>query len=379
MLAWGTAACLLGAAARPHLALADAAFTVSAGSDHTCAVTLAGGVLCWGRNSSGQLGDGTKTTRTTPVAVHGLGAGVVAVAAGYGHTCALTEAGELRCWGLNSSGELGDGTKTTRTTPVAVSGFTSKVVAVTAGYAHTCALTAAGGAYCWGLNSSGQLGDGTTTLRVRPVVVSGFASGAAEIGAGYSHTCAVTTAGGVKCWGYNSHGQLGDGTTSTRRAPVAVTGISTGAAAVSGGFAHTCAVKTSGAVRCWGRNSYGQVGDGSTAIRKAPATVSGLSSEGVAVSAGYYHTCALKTSDAVRCWGWNAFGQLGDYTTNDSPMPVAVSGLSSGGIEVSAGGRHSCAVTAGGAVKCWGYNGYGQLGNGTTTTRTIPVRVLGLP
>ncbi len=375
----GVAACLLSGVACPPPALADSVFTVSTGSDHTCAVTLAGGVRCWGRNSSGQLGDGTKTTRTTAVAVSGLAGGVEAIATGYGHTCALTGAGGVHCWGLNGSGQLGDGTKTNRTTPVTVSGLTGRVVAVVTGYGHTCALTEAGGVSCWGLNSSGQLGAGSTTIRMTPTWVSGFANGAAGISAGYSHTCAVTTSGGVQCWGDNSHGQLGDGTTSTRRRPVAVSGLSTGAGAVRGGFAHSCAVKTSGAIRCWGRNSSGQLGDGSTAVRKTPASVTGLSSEGAAVSAGYYHTCAVKMSGAVRCWGWNASGQLGDFTTSDSMTPVAVSGLSSGAIEVSGGGRHSCAVTATGSVKCWGYNGYGQLGDGTTTTRTTPVRVSGLP
>ena len=229
-------------------------------------MTTGGGVKCWGYNGSGQLGDGTTTTRTTPVDVSGLTSGVAAVSAGYAHTCAVTTAGGVKCWGLNIWGQLGDGTNTSRTTPVDVSGLTSGVASIAAGSYHTCAVTTAGGGVkCWGYNSHGQLGDGTITYRTTPVDVSGLTSGVASIAAGSDHTCAVTAAGGgVKCWGYNSHGQLGDGTITSRTTPVDVSGLTSGVASIAAGSYHTCAVTTAGGMKCWGWNGYGQLGDGTT-------------------------------------------------------------------------------------------------------------------
>jgi hypothetical protein len=215
--------------------------TVAAGWGHTCALTTAGGLKCWGNNGVGQLGDGTNTKRTTPVDVVGLTSGVATVAAGRDHTCAVTTAGGLKCWGWNNYGQLGDGTNTgpelcngypCSRTPVDVVGLTSGVAAVAAGGFHTCALTTAGGLKCWGWNNFGQLGDGTNTDRWTPVDVVGLTSGVATVAAGggatEAHTCAVTTAGGLKCWGDNWSGQLGDGTAMDRWTPVDVIGFEGG-------------------------------------------------------------------------------------------------------------------------------------------------------
>ncbi|WP_304350047.1 putative Ig domain-containing protein [Comamonas testosteroni] len=198
------------------------AVQIAAGGFHSCAVTTAGAVKCWGYNSDGQLGDGTTTSQNTPVAVSGLGGGVASVTGGTSHTCAVTTAGAVKCWGNNGSGQLGDGTTTSQNTPVAVSGLGGGVASVTGGTYHSCAVTTAGAVKCWGYISDGQLGDATTTQRNTPVAVSGLGGGVASVTSGYSHTCAITTAGAVKCWGYNSDGQLGDGTAANRATPVNV-------------------------------------------------------------------------------------------------------------------------------------------------------------
>jgi hypothetical protein len=252
------------------------------------------------------------------------------------------------------------------------------VSAVSAGGYFTVALKSDGSLWAWGQNSHGELGDGTTTDRHTPVDVSGLTSGVAVTGAGGSHTCAVTTTGGLKCWGFNSNGQLGDGTTTRRLTPVSVSGLSSGAAAVAGGAYHTCALTTAGGAKCWGRNANGQLGDGTTTDRLTPVNVSGLTSGVVAVATGGFHSCALTGAGAVKCWGRNSEGQLGDGTTADRATPVGVSGLGSGVVALDAGLYHTCALTNVGVVKCWGDNSYGQLGDGTTTNRLTPIDVPGI-
>jgi alpha-tubulin suppressor-like RCC1 family protein len=352
---------------------------IGAGADHTCALTVSGGVKCWGDNAYGQLGDGTTTQRTTPVEVSGLTSGVATIATSWEHTCALTAGGGVKCWGANWDGQLGDGTTTDRHTPVDVSGLSSGVAAIAAGYEHTCALTTGGGVKCWGNNWYGQLGDGTTTGRTTPVEVSGLSSGGAAIATGGFHTCALTASGGVKCWGWNLYGQLGDGTTTDRTTPVEASGLSSGGAAIATGGFHTCALTASGGVKCWGANWYGQLGDGTITQRTMPVDVSGLSSGVVAIAAGYYHTCALTAGGGVKCWGRNSYGQLGDETMTSRNTPVDVSGLSSGVTAIAAGGEHTCALAAGGGVKCWGWNVHGQLGIGEFGCSPTPVTVAGTP
>ena len=196
-----------------------------------------GGVKCWGDNSNGQLGDGTTTGHLTAMDVSGLPSARV-VSAGYEHTCAVTSAGGAKCWGLNFAGQLGDGTTTNRLTPVDISRLTSGVTTIAGAFTHTCALTNAGGVKCWGANGAGSLGDGTTTNRLTPVDVSGLTAGVGAIGVGDGHTCALTNilgfVGGVKCWGFNISGQLGDGTTTNRLTPVDVTGLTSGVVAIAG-------------------------------------------------------------------------------------------------------------------------------------------------
>jgi alpha-tubulin suppressor-like RCC1 family protein len=362
----------------PVVAAAQSIIAIAAGGYHTCALTSGGGVKCWGHNDSGQLGDGTSADRLTPVDVSGLTSGVTAIAAGAGHTCALTSGGGVKCWGNNYSGQLGDGTTTDRLTSVDVSGLTGGVTAIAAGILHTCALTSEGGVKCWGHNGFHQLGDGTNMDRLTPVSVSGLTNGVTAIAAGGKHTCALTSGGGVKCWGYNDDGQVGDGTTTGRLAPVDVDGLTGGVTAIAAGEWHTCALTSGGGVKCWGYNNDGQVGDGTTTDRLTPIDVSGLMNSVTAIATGSWHTCALTSGNGVKCWGDNHFGQVGDGVGTDRLTPVDVSGLTSGVTAITAGEYHTCALTNEGEVKSWGSNNYGQLGNGTIGARYVPVDVSGL-
>lgn len=353
------------------------ATAVTAGDHHTCALTTAGGLRCWGHNENGQLGHGSGYQGSTLVDVSGLTSGVAAVSLAARHSCALTSAGGVMCWGLNNHGQLGNGTTTSRSTPVNVSGLASGVAAIATGGARSCALTTAGGVKCWGGNVSGELGDGTATNRSTPVDVIGLTSGVAAITAGSRHTCALTTAGGVKCWGVHHGGRLGDGTETSSSTPVDVSGLTSGVVAISAGSDHTCALTTTGGVKCWGSNSDRKLGDGTWTSRPTPVDVSELTSGVAAIAAGFSHTCALTITGGMKCWGANRDGNLGDGTTSTSSPIVDVSGLTSGVAAITAGWGHTCALTTTGGVKCWGDNSYWQLGDGTLTRRTTPVDVSG--
>lgn len=247
------------------------ATAITAGASYTCALLIDGSIKCWGSNADGDLGDGSTGESSTPVPVTGV-ADATAITAGWFHTCALLASGSIDCWGNNADGGLGDGSVGGSSTPVPVTGITN-ATAIAAGWFHTCALLAGGSIDCWGANEYGQLGDGTTENALTPMVVSGITD-ATAITAGSAHTCAVLTSGSVDCWGWNEYGQLGDGTNSgpglctafaypCSTTAVAVTGI-TDATAIAAGWRHTCALLSSGGVNCWGANYFGELGDGST-------------------------------------------------------------------------------------------------------------------
>lgn len=346
---------------------------ISAGGQTTCAVTTAGAAKCWGYNLYGQLGNGTNVSSYTPVQVTGLSTGVVSIAASWYHACAVVNSGAVKCWGHNNQGQLGNGTVTGSYVPVQVTGLTSGVSSIAVGSFFNCA-TVNGGLKCWGQNSSGQLGNGTGVNSNVPVQVTGLTSGVSSVAAGESHICAVM-GGSALCWGNNGNGQLGTGTTLNANIPVQVSNLASNVNSVSAGTYYSCAVTTSGGMQCWGANNAGQLGNGSTTIAKVPVQVSGLSSGVSQVSAGNGHTCAVAAAGAVKCWGSNSSGQLGDGTRNNSAVPVQVSGLISGVASISAGGEHTCATMTSGAAKCWGNNVAGQLGDNSATNRLIPVNV----
>jgi alpha-tubulin suppressor-like RCC1 family protein len=294
---------------------------VSAGHAHTCGVTTDERAFCWGYNGNGQLGDGTTADHLTPAAVAG-GRHFRQVRAGANHTCAITPFDVAFCWGANFAGQLGDGTLTERPLPVRVVGGLHWLQ-LSGGAGFTCGVTTEDRAYCWGNNGNGQIGDGTSGEVVpRPTAVVGGLR-FRQIDAGGSHTCGVTTADRAYCWGFGGLGQLGDGTTpGTRRRPAAIAGTRR-FDHVNAGLDHTCGVTLAGRGFCWGANTAGQLGDGTTANRLTPVPVAGGLTL-AQVSAGQHHTCGVITEDHIFCWGDNTYGQLGDGSTTGSPTPVAV-------------------------------------------------------
>jgi alpha-tubulin suppressor-like RCC1 family protein len=375
----GSTVQLIADVAGYHLASLGEVAQIGAGSAHTCALLNSGGVICWGANNDGELGNGTTTDSLVPVAVTGLDSGVTSISASGDHTCALTSNGAVYCWGMNAYGQLGDGTSVDSSVPVPVAGLGEGVASISAGSSYTCAVLANGAGVCWGRNGDGQLGNGTTTDASAPVAVSGLGSGVASISGGVNHTCAVSTTGSASCWGYNASGALGNGTLDSSASPVPVTGLSSAVASISAtGYQHTCAVLTSGAATCWGRNWRGQLGDGTNTDSTTPVTVTGLGSGVVSISSGYQFTCATLTGGSATCWGYNTDGELGNMSNGESDVPVPVAGLDSGVVSLSAGWQHSCSVLTNGTARCWGFNSSGQLGDSTTTTALWPMPVTSL-
>jgi alpha-tubulin suppressor-like RCC1 family protein len=362
---------------------------VGVGSGHTCGAAADGATYCWGDNLYGQLGNGDR--KAVPQASPTLVAGgtsltMVSAASGSGgdtggHSCGVTPGGGAFCWGYNSFGQVGNGDVNgpdlclaevpCAAAPVAVMGGLI-FAAVSVGHYHTCGVTTSGDAYCWGGQRGGELGIGIAGYRPSPALVTGGLT-FAQVSAGYYHTCGVTPAGAAYCWGFNRAGQVGDGTTTDRSIPVAVAG-GVSFLAVSAGGDHTCGVTAAGAAYCWGFNGNGELGDGTTTDRLSPVRIAGSVSF-AAVTAGTSHSCGIAAGGAAHCWGFNGEGELGDGTNVSqlSPTPVA-GGLSFA--SVSAGQSHSCGVTGGSILYCWGRNG-GLLGDGTTVDRNVPVKVLG--
>jgi Regulator of chromosome condensation (RCC1) repeat len=348
----------------------------------TCVLTASSGVKCWGQNNSGQLGIGTFVNTPLPTDVVGLSGGARALASqgkGY-NNCVLTTAGGVKCSGSNQYGQVGNRTFVNSSTLQDVVGLTSGVSALTAAGDVACAVTIAGAAKCWGLNAG----------FVRPVTLANFSfntpQDVVELSAGVSvvaplgfQFCALLTSGGVKCLGQDP----------SQDALIFISGISS----ISVGELLTCVLTNANGVKCWGRNDTGQLGQGFVGVGSgvildnnvssfptstAPLDVISLTSGISAVSVGAFHVCALTTSGGVKCWGNNGFGQLGNGTAgNSNGAPQDVIGLASGVAAVSAGSGHSCALLTTGRLKCWGSNFSGQLGTGTFTNSPTPVDVVG--
>jgi len=347
---------------------------IRAGSRHTCAVTSLGDAYCWGDNATAQLGNGTSGPGShLPVAVLG-GLTFRSVGAGGGHTCGVTSAGSAFCWGENAMGQVGNSVDNwSSPRPVAVAGGRA-YQALSVGKNHTCALTAAGAAYCWGENTGGQCGVGTSqeSFPVPTLVAGGTVF--QSLSAGGSHTCALTPGGTAYCWGYNSLGEVGNGTNAKATSPVPVGGGLT-FTAISAGGGNTCGLTALGAAYCWGSNWAMQLGDSGFTSGTLPRLIpGGLTFQ--SISPGDDFICGVTSAGTGVCWGANIRNQLGNGLTSIRPVPTAISG----GLTlqaIHAGQWHGCALTTTGNAYCWGDNPRGQLGDGTTERRSVPVPVAG--
>jgi alpha-tubulin suppressor-like RCC1 family protein len=375
----------------PQISLAS--MSVVMGPSSSCGIAMDGNAWCWGANAAGGLGNGTTFDRGLPGRVRG-NYSMTSLSAGAAHTCGVA-AGAVLCWGNNDAGQLGNGSVAVSLVPTPIN-TSLTFTAVSAGASHTCAVATAGDAYCWGSRSAG-LGDGggAGTSTLTPVKVTGGLS-FTVVSTGVDHSCGITTAGDAYCWGSNTRGKLGDGSSGLQATAPNIVAGGHKFTSISVGEQHSCGI-SGGAVYCWGDHSYGQLGTGSSqgATNTPAQIVSALTF--VAVSAGGFHTCAIASDGKAYCWGDNSNGELGDggavFQTYRA-LPTAVSGgLTFKSIAVGGGliggdyyyyysspGGHSCGVTTGGVTYCWGSNLLGELGispaGGDTST---PTKVSGQP
>ena len=335
-------------------------------------------MYCWGSNNYGQLGNSLSSNlyEEYPVIVDFSSLSntnyldsIYAVSSGLGkyHTCAVMNNGSISCWGANLYGQLGIGSNVSSPPTLVDIGLNNTAVAITAGKSHTCIIDDNASVLCWGYNNHGQLGDGTTTTRQSPVSVNlGVNRSAVAISAGESHTCAVTDDEAIMCWGYNNHGQLGDGTFLSKNSPivVSVTNLNP-VVSISSGRHHTCVLFSDSTLGCWGWNDRGQLGDGTT-TSQTTLTQTNINANATALTTGDKHSCAILDNASLMCWGDNINGQLGINSTTNNPTPQSVSfGQSMNVVGITSGGSHTCAVTAAQTSYCWGENSVGQLGDGS--------------
>jgi alpha-tubulin suppressor-like RCC1 family protein len=377
---------------------------VAVGESAVCALTSSGAAKCWGDNQFGQLGNNSNITRTTPIDVFGLASGIIEVATGGYHSCALTSIGGVKCWGQNDDGQLGNNDQTfaSSTVPVAVtdSDFVpiTGAAAIALGRYHSCALMASGNVLCWGNNGAGQLGNNDpgfygSSFPVTVVVDAENTplAGVVAIAAGRYHTCALLFTGAMYCWGENNNGELGSASVESQSTvalgvvdaddrPIAAI------SAIAAGAFHTCAATRTGGAKCWGFDGAGELGNHSTfngpdpvpspVVDSSDQPVSGLAT----IAAGTQHTCARTSAGGAKCWGYNGYGELGAPQYQFSSVPAAV--VDAGNVPISnvaslvAGGFNSCALSRVGGVACWGDDSSGK--NGTGALTRAPAVVLGL-
>ena len=396
------------------------AVAISSGYGHTCAILDNGSVSCWGRAYYGHLSVGGTALgngetepfpppETSPTLTSSLGTGrtAVAISSGDDHTCAILDNGSVSCWGSNVFGELGNGGNSNKNTPTLTSslGANRTAVSLSSGGYHTCAILDNGSVSCWGSGRYGTLGDGGTTDKNTSTLTNSLGTGrtAVAISSGEYHTCAILDNGSVSCWGLAGY-RLGNGVFFGTFPPTLTSSLGSSRTAalserdfdgdgtytifqahsyldiqeqsISSGGGHTCAILNNGSVSCWGEGVYGQLGNGRTTNMTTPTPIGNLGTNrtAVALSAGYYHTCAILDNGSVSCWGRGDNGQLGNGGTENSTLPVTTSSLGAGrtAVSLSSGASHTCALLDNGLISCWGFGDYGQMGNGGTTSTTVP-------
>lgn len=352
---------------------------IATGGNTTCGIKSNGVLKCWGLNNSGAVGNGTVLNQLSPVEIdQGVNYKAVDVGnnGGPAHACAITVDGILKCWGSNLYGQLGDETTTDRYLPVVIDAGTqyqSVSVGGNGSSAHSCAITISGLVKCWGSNTYGELGDsGVGTSYQSLPVVADTAVFYKVVSVGNEHTCGVTTLDTLKCWGRNSnYRQLGTSSAADQNTPKAVdSGVSYKSVVAS--YSQTCAITNSGILKCWGTGFLGN------AVYSGPQVSPVVIDSGVSyltVSVGSATICGITDGHILKCWGFNGAGDVGNGTLNSQSTPAVIdSGVNYQ--QISAGGSQACGITSDSVLKCWGNNSAGQLGTGDTSNSLLPVAVL---
>jgi alpha-tubulin suppressor-like RCC1 family protein len=349
---------------------------MAAGAFHNCAV-VGGQGYCWGENESGQLGTGGTADSHSPVAVAGLNADVVQFALGEQHSYALHSDGIVHCWGYPEMIGQSDGSYL----PVDVPDLEAGAISIDSQFWHSCAVMSGATVKCWGYNGDRQLGgDCGLTMCAAPIEAGGLTEPVLSVAVGRRHTCVLTEVGGVECWGHNHFGYLGNGTTTPSASPVGVSGLIGGVEAVAAGTFNSCALTTSGGVKCWGLDidiTQSELNQSIYNTFLEPVDIPGLESGVTAIALGDFHGCALMAVGGVKCWGNDESGQLGDggASAPSTSVPVSVVDLPGPAIAIAAGALHTCAIVEGAGAVCWGANSSGQLGDGTNVQSSTPVNV----
>ncbi len=356
--------------------------SVALGDGHTCGIKSDSTLWCWGKNTNGQVGDGTTVDKNTPTEVSGGGAWTSVAVSPYYSVCGIKSDSSLWCWGKNNFGQLGDGTTADKNVPTVVTG-TWKSISITG--EHSCGIKSDNTLWCWGNNQYGRLGDGTATNRSSPVNISVGLTWEKVYAAGYN-TCGIRSGGTLVCWGDGPYSENGNNVYADQYSPVGVNGGGTWKdVSLTGG--HVCAIKSDDTVWCWGDDGYGQVGNNAalagqpipTAISTGGAwsqiqtfwgwwtSLSGSNAEGS-------HSCALKSDGTIWCWGRNNYGQLGNNTTSNKAIPTTLNG---GGTwsKMSTMSTHACGIKSDSTLWCWGKNAAGEVGDATTVTKTVPTAI----
>jgi len=347
---------------------------VGVGHTQSCAVLGESEVTCWGQNEYMQLGAVQPTPEDFFVTLKLADA--TSIAGGEFHTCASFVDGTVKCWGRNDVGQLGKEPSDTTEGPFQVPKVEG-AIKVSAGQSHACALLQTGKIKCWGANTNAQLGYGGDDETSPAVVVSGLTD-AVDVAAGWNHTCAVLGSGSVQCWGNNQDGQLGAGDNGGNRGTPGAASDVNDATHVACGGSHTCVIRQSGQVMCWGNNGQRQIGlDLGQDVWFTPVAVTVPEiSTAAQIVLGEEHSCVLLEDQTIACWGRNDSGQLGNGAprTDVFPPPRLVGGLTNV-LQIASGGNHTCAIRDTGEVFCWGYNEFGQVGEADLTNRTAPFEV----